>query len=80
MNFGIMWYDNQNKSMLEVIKNAREQYKRKFNQLPTHCEIHPTDLARLSVEELASANAELGLTVEGKNNILKNIVYIGKSI
>lgn len=51
MNIGMLWFDNDPKTDLEVkVSQAAEYYQKKYGQAPNLCLVHPTMLTNPAIQ------------------------------
>jgi hypothetical protein len=90
MNVGMLWFDNDPKSNLDLkIERAASYYRTKYGRSPTICFVHPTMLgiAKLSsapTENNGRENPDLqktisacGVEVRSNQSVLPNHFWIG---
>ena len=59
MNLGMLWFDNDPKSTLEVkVQRAAAYYQHKYGKTPTLCFVHPTMLTAVLEAVTEEANEE----------------------
>lgn len=77
MNIGMLWFDNDPKSELDVkIARATSYYQQKYGRIPNLCFIHPTMIPGSSNEpekKLVSGPVE----VRANQAVLPNHFWIG---
>lgn len=75
MHIGMLWFDNDPKSTLEVkIEQAAKYYLNKYTRTPTLCYVNPSMLTQeQATEKLVLA----GLEIKSSQSVLPNHFWIG---
>ena len=77
MNTGMLWYDNDPKTSLDLkIDRATDYYKRKYGLTPDLCLVHPSMLAAAQSGTLTGKQGSR-LAVRANRIILPGHLWIG---
>ncbi len=72
MKTGMLWFDNDPKTDLEVkIKQAATYYQKKYGRKPNLCFVHPSMLKE------PPANSQNGVEIKANRSILPHHLWIG---
>lgn len=71
MNTGMLWFDNRNRPLVEVLLEANSYYQQKYGATPDVAFVNPSAIERETVIN--------GLTVKPMKEVLKKHIWIGKS-
>lgn len=74
MKSGLLWYDNSPAPLAQKIATASKRWREKFGNAPNCAFINPTDV---SIHDLAALSAATGMSVDVKNTIIKNHIWLG---
>lgn len=74
MKSGLLWYDNTTAPLAQKIATVNKRYREKFGNAPNCAFVNPTDV---SIHDLAALSAETGMSVDVKNTIIKNHIWLG---
>jgi len=87
MDIGMLWFDNDNKSDLQLkIERAAAYYRNKYGKTPNLCFVHPCMIPKVPGESLpndTSSEADnhrinsQGVEIRTSNTMLPNHFWIG---
>ncbi len=82
MNVGMLWFDSDSKSSLDVkVERAAAYYRNKYGKRPTLCFVHPSMLPEISTASQDEVQGKVyitdGVEVRSNRSVLPNHFWIG---
>lgn len=71
MNVGLLWHDDSQKPLEQIVAQAAQRYRERFGRDPNVCYVHPSDMPADAVGENIEMQVELRgcLTVETADGV-----------
>jgi len=82
MNVGMLWFDNDSKSSLDVkVERAATYYRSKYGRSPSLCFVHPSMLPDTGATSKSDAQNRTyvtgGIEIRSNRSVLPNHFWIG---